>query len=158
MARERFTRETARSECLQHGHPCVRSESSCGQPCEGIGFTPDQRTGAAIVVRATGRRGRAPERSSDLCGGANIDVSGNRSVEVGFGAQVTRAAGVASPFGKLGGAVALLFGCPVWDSGFCPGNRVEMQLPHGAPCSEVGAGASGNRFDGSNLMVPATHA
>jgi hypothetical protein len=95
------------------GIRAVRSESSCGQPCEGTGVTPDQRPGAAIVVRATGWRGRAPERSSDLCGGASVDVSGNRSVDVGFGAQVTRAAGAPSPLGKLGGAVALLFGCPV---------------------------------------------
>jgi hypothetical protein len=62
--------------------------------------------------------------SSNLWDGASADVLGNQGGGVGSNAEVTRAAGAASPLGKLGGAVALLFGCParrrsfvVWETG-----------------------------------------
>lgn len=93
-------------------------------------------------------------RSSNLCDGASADVSGNRSGGAGSNAEVTRAAGAASPLGKLGGAVALLFGCPVrcrsfvvWETGWESGARA------GTPCSEVGADVSGNRNGGGGFMA-----
>lgn len=96
-------------------------------------------------------------RSSNLCDGASAGVSGNRNGGVGSSAEVTRAAGAASPLGKLGGAVALLFGCParcrsfvVWETGWGSGARA------GTPCSEVDAVVSGNRSGGGGFMARAT--
>lgn len=84
VARKRFARETVRSECLQHGHPCSE---------------------VGIVARATVRRGRLhirisavrprslhgqpcgasrTHRSSNLCDGASVDASGNRGAGAGF--------------------------------------------------------------------------
>jgi hypothetical protein len=100
------------AECLQHGHPCVRLRSFRGQPRDDCGFNCGisaygaktllgQPSGALVPllehpVRRSERRrfGKLERRSwfqrtGDLCGG------------------------VVSPFGKPGGAAALLFGCLV---------------------------------------------
>jgi len=141
------------------GIRAVRSESSCGQPCEGAGFTSGSAQWSSGVDRATERRSKLPrleqpvrwgerrscgrpwqrrwlQRAGDPCsrGCFTARETGWRG---GSAVRVPRAVDAACSPGKLGG---------------------EAARSTSAPCSEVEVVASGNRSDGGDLMARATHA
>lgn len=165
------------------GIRAVRSAPSRGQPCEGIGFTSGSahwgrsrrsgnRVAAAVpTLEQPVRTERAPVFRATETADASTDV------------QATRAAGAASPLGKLGGVVALLFGCTARLCGFVTretgvrsktggaGPRAVRSMPacrateatattswRGRPCDEVGFVALGNWSDEVGFKVWTTRA
>lgn len=149
------------AECLQHGHPCSEVGAAArATVAEDDGFiTGSAQWGRDCPFGQPGG-GHDPNRSSNLCDGVAAGVLGNRSIDESFEAQATRAARAAWPFGQPDGEVALLFRCTaplcgfaVWETG--PWSKAGSA---GAPCSEVGVFASGNRDERDGFMVRATRA
>ena len=148
-------------ECLQHGHPCSEVGAAArATVAEDDGFiTGSAQWGRDCPFGQPGGQKRSCS-SSNLCDGADAGVLGNRSIDGSFEAQATRAARAAWPFGQLDGEAALLFGCTAPLCGFAAwetGRRSKAGSAV-APCSEVGAFASGNRGERNGFMVRATRA